>query len=57
MHRWLLGTPNDLFSWRGERPIRLVDQKRYLIVVHAVRDGKCALFDPQTNELVPFDGM
>jgi hypothetical protein len=57
MHRWLLGTPNGLLSWRGEGPIRLDNQERYLIVVHAVCDGKCALFDTQTSELVPFEGV
>src|SRR5215472_7645346 len=57
MHRWLLGTPNGLLSWRGEVPVRLNNRERYLVVVHAVCDGKCALFDTQTNELVPLEGL
>ncbi len=57
MHRWLLGTPNGPVSWRGEAPVRLDNWERYLVVVHAVWDGKCALFDTQTNELVPFEGV
>lgn len=55
MHRWLMGTPAGLLPWRGEGPVRLDPRERYLVVVHAVWDGKCALFDTQTNELLPFD--
>ena len=57
MHRWLLGTPNGPLSWRGEEPVRLENRIRHLVVVHAVCDGKCALFDTQTSELVPFEGV
>jgi hypothetical protein len=57
MHRWLLGTPKGLVSWRGDAPVRLDKSERYLVVVHAVCDGKCALFDTQTNELVPIEGL
>jgi hypothetical protein len=56
MHRWLLGTPGGLLSWRGDGPVRLDGPTRYLVVAHAVRDGRCALFDTETNELVPFGG-
>ena len=44
MHRWLLGTPGGLLSWRGDGPVRLDGPTRYLVVAHAVRDGRCALF-------------
>jgi hypothetical protein len=54
MHRWLLGTPNGLLPWRGEGPVRLDKSQRYLIVVHAVCDGKYALFDTETGDLTPF---
>src|SRR4051794_4709267 len=53
-HRWLLGTPAGLEPWRGEVPIRLDDPVRHLVVVHAVWDGKCALFDTQSRALSPF---
>lgn len=53
-HRWLLATPQGAMPWRGEAPIRLEPDQRYLIVVHAVWDGRCALFDTVTGELVPF---
>jgi predicted phosphodiesterase len=54
LHRWLLGTPEGLLPWRGEQPVMLESKNRYLVVVHAVWDGKCALFDTRTGELRPF---
>ena len=57
LHRWLLGTPDGLLPWRGEGPVRLDDRTRHLVVVHAVSDGWCALFDTTTGELTPFGGL
>ncbi|HEV3255395.1 MAG TPA: hypothetical protein VG013_00815, partial [Gemmataceae bacterium] len=54
MHRWLLGTPAGLLPWRGDGPVRLDSRTRHLVVVHAVWDGKCALFDTETGDLIPF---
>ena len=53
-HRWLLVTPEGVQPWVGDRPIFLNANQRYLVSVHAVCDGWCALFDSVTNELVPF---
>ena len=47
--------PGGILPWRGENPICLDRQSRYLVVVHAVWDGKCAPFDTDTRELIPFD--
>ena len=57
LHRWLLGTPEGLLPWRGQDPVRLESDSRYLVVVHAVWDGKCALFDTVTRHLIPFDRL
>jgi len=54
MHRWLLGTPEGVLPWRGKQQVCLDSAKRYLVVIHAVWDGKCALFDTQTGDLIPF---
>ena len=54
LHRWLLGTPDGVVAWRGDRQLCLDSAKRYLVVVHAVWDGKCALFDTKTGDLTPF---
>jgi hypothetical protein len=54
-HCWRLITPGGVQPWSGERPITLGGEGRYLVVVHAVCGGKCALFDTGTLELTPFD--
>jgi hypothetical protein len=54
LHRWLLGTPDGLLPWRGEHPVGLDGKTRYLVVVHGVWDGRCALFDTVTGDLTPF---
>jgi hypothetical protein len=54
MHRWLLGTPEGVVEWKGDRRLYLDIADRYLVAVHAVCDGKCALFDTKTNDLIPF---
>jgi hypothetical protein len=53
-HRWLLATADGVQAWVGDRPIVLDAGHRYLVAIHAVCDGWCALFDSGTNELVPF---
>ena len=54
MHRWLLGTPDGVLPWRGECELHLDFANRYLVVIHAVCDGKCAMFDTKTGVLIPF---
>jgi hypothetical protein len=53
-HRWLLGTPEGVITWQGDRRLRLDCADRYLVVVHAVWDGNFALFDTKTGDLTPF---
>jgi predicted phosphodiesterase len=53
-HRWLLVTPEGLQPWSGDEPTVLGVGSRYLVAVHAVCAGRCALFDTGTNELIPF---
>ena len=53
-HRWLIGSPAGVLPWRGEVPIRLDARDPHLVVVHAVWDGRCAVFDTETGDLVPF---
>jgi Calcineurin-like phosphoesterase superfamily domain len=55
MHRWLLGTPGGVLPWRGDRTFCLDSANRYLVVVHAVCEGKCALFNTETGDLLPFE--
>jgi hypothetical protein len=52
-HRWLAATPDGLLPWDGGGPLTLQPGKRYLIVVAAVCDGWCAVFDTLSGELTP----
>jgi predicted phosphodiesterase len=52
-HRWIIARPGEVFPWRGDGPFAFDPAKRYLIVVHAVCDGWCALFDPAASLLIP----
>jgi hypothetical protein len=54
MHRWLLGTPGGFIPWGGDRRCCLDGDSRFLVVIHAVCDGKWALFDTKTGDLSPF---
>ena len=54
-HRWLLVTPEGLRPWSGDEPTVLEVGSRYLVAIHAVCEGKCALFDTSTNKLTPYD--
>ena len=52
-HRWLVVTPEGALPWSGEGPITFEPTRRYLVVVAAVCDGWCAVFDTDGGELVP----
>jgi len=52
-HRWLLATRDGVIPWDGNRAIRLEAPQRYLVIVAAVCDGFCGIYDTRTYELVP----
>jgi Calcineurin-like phosphoesterase superfamily domain len=52
-HRWLAVTPDGPLPWSGESPIQLEPEVRYLVVVAAVCDGWCAIYDTETDLLTP----
>ncbi len=54
-HRWLAVTPEGPMDWRGNRPIRFEANHRYLVVVAAVRDGWCAIYDTVSDSLSPYN--
>ena len=54
-HLWQIVTSNGPLDWQGNKPIRLDPNTRYLIVIAAVYDGRYAIFDTKTLELVPFN--
>jgi predicted phosphodiesterase len=53
-HRWLVATPGGILPWHGEGPVLLEEGQRYLVVVAAVCDGWCAVFDTGNSRLVPW---
>jgi calcineurin-like phosphoesterase family protein len=54
-HRWLAVTPDGRLPWAGDRPIRFEPDQRYLVVVAAVSDGWCAVYDTVADALTPCD--
>jgi hypothetical protein len=52
-HRWLVTARNGVIPWDGNRVIRLEPPQRYLVVVAAVCEGFCAVYDTRTWELIP----
>lgn len=52
-HRWLLMTPRGQIPLDPTAPVPLPDSGRVLVVVAAVLNGWCALFDTETHVLVP----
>ncbi len=54
-HRWMVVTQAGRLDWDGDGPLVLAPPERYLVCVAAVCDGRCAVFDTGTNELLPCD--
>jgi hypothetical protein len=53
LHDWFLATPQGPISWDGSAPVRLAPPRRYLVILHALVRGHCALYDTTTGDLVP----
>jgi len=54
-HEWFAITPGGALPWTGDQPIRLHSEERYLVVVAAVCDGWCAIYDTESDVLTPCD--
>lgn len=52
-HRWLLTMRDRVVSWDERSTIRLETPQRYLVVVAAVCEGFCGIYDTRTTELIP----
>jgi predicted phosphodiesterase len=53
LHAWFVASPDGPISWDGGAPIRLAPPKRYLVILHALLRGHCALYDTRTGDLIP----
>jgi hypothetical protein len=54
-HRWFLASTGEAAPWDGRTAITLNVAARYLVGVHAVVNGHCAVYDTVNTLLVPFD--
>jgi hypothetical protein len=54
-HRWPLATPECVLPWAGAGPVVLEPDRRHLVIVDAVVEGGCALFDTAAEELTPLE--
>jgi hypothetical protein len=52
-HRWVAATPRGGLDWDGTTPLQLQPCERYLVVIAAVADGWCAVYDTATRRLEP----
>jgi hypothetical protein len=52
-HRWLAVTPSGPLEWAGDDALRLDPAFRYLVVVAAVCDGWCAVYDTVSHVITP----
>ena len=53
MHRWLVARRDGVVAWNGVDPIKLEPPERYLVVVAAVCEGWCAMYDTTSFLLTP----
>ena len=53
LHSWGAFTPEQRLPWEGETPLHYEAGRRYLTVVHAVADGRCAVLDTDRDVLEP----
>lgn len=52
-HRWFAATLTEVIPWDGSEAIRLTPEQRYLVVVAAVCEGWCGVYDTDNSEFMP----
>jgi hypothetical protein len=52
-HRWWAGSENEDLDWSGLEAITLAPERRYFVVLAAVAEGWCALYDTTSGLLRP----
>jgi len=53
LHRWCAFTHDGQVPWEGERPLDYRSGQSCLTIVHAVRNGWCAMLDTERDVLQP----
>jgi hypothetical protein len=52
-HKWLLAAPDGIKDWKGDHPVNLA--KGRFVLIGALCEGRFAVFDTDSSELVPFN--
>lgn len=52
-HKWLAATRETILDWHGQEPLQLQNEQRYFIVIGALCEGRYAIFDTDTQLLIP----
>ena len=52
-HRWFLADERGAVDWDGGRPVELSRPGRWLAVIGAVCEGRCAVYDTDAAVLTP----
>ena len=55
IHRWMVSTRAGRVSWDCFTPFRFEPHERYLVVVGAICDGRCGIWDAGADLLIPID--
>lgn len=55
LHRWAVLTAEAELDWDRSTPFQFGRETRYLVVVHAVQQGQCAIYNTALDVLTPFD--
>ncbi|MFM2093145.1 MAG: hypothetical protein RIS70_269 [Planctomycetota bacterium] len=54
-HCWWAATPHGPIDWDGIQSLTLLPHERYVVIIAAVFQGKCAVFETDTGVLTPLD--
>ncbi len=54
-HCWWAASPDGPIDWDGTEPLLLRPEERYFVIVAAVFQGSCAVFDTKTGVLEPLN--
>lgn len=52
-HRWLVVSPEGPLPWCATLPFAFDPERRYMVVIGAVCDGWCAVYDTEADVLIP----
>jgi predicted phosphodiesterase len=54
VHTWFLAGQAGRIPWDGKTAVRLAPPGRYVVILHALVEGYCSVYDTATGDLVPY---